>query len=68
MIVTINGKEYTLKDGATLKDAVALVDYVPGTTVSVFKSTDSLRVESEDFEVVTNRGRFHIHIHIGYMT
>ena len=65
MIVTINGKEYTLKDGATLKDAVALVDYVPGTTVSVFKSTDSLRVESEDFEVVTTRGRFHVHLDEG---
>ena len=65
MMVTINGIEFTLKDGATLKDAVANVDYEPGTIVSVFKSTESLRTESDDFEVVTTRGRFHIHLDEG---
>ena len=65
MIVTINGEEYTLKEGATLKDAVAKVDYVPGTTVSIFKSTEALRTESEDFEVVTTRGRFQVHLDEG---
>lgn len=65
MIVTINGEEFTLKEGATLKDALSKVDYEPGTIVSVFKSTESLRTESEDFEVVTTRGRFHVHLDEG---
>ena len=65
MIVTINGTEYTFKEGATLGDAVSMVDYEPGTVVSVFKSSESLRTESEDFEVVTTRGRFHIHLDEG---
>ena len=63
MIVTVNGMEVKLKDKATLKDAVArLKDYEAGTVVSVFKSSESIKTESEDFEVVTTRGRFTVHL------
>ena len=62
MIVTVNGKEKKLKDGSTLKDALKGEPYEPGTVVAIHKSTESLRVESDDFEVMTNKGSFCIHL------
>lgn len=62
MKVTVNGVELELKKGATLKDALAETDYVDGTVVSIHKSTESLTVESEDFEVVTSKGSFCVHL------
>lgn len=62
MKVTVNGKEKKLKEGATLKDALRGEGYVPETVVAIYKSTESLRQESDDFEVVTNRGSFYIHL------
>ena len=62
MKVIVNGKEKALKDGAQLKDALKGEVYVPGTVVAIHKSTDSLRTESDDFEVMTNKGSFCIHL------
>ncbi len=62
MKVTVNGVEVELKKGATLKDALADTDYVDGTVVSIHKSTESLTIESEDFEVVTTKGTFCVHL------
>ena len=62
MKVIVNGKERKLKDGALLKDALKGEQYVPGTVVAIHKSTESLRVESDDFEVMTNKGSFCIHL------
>lgn len=62
MIVTVNGKEKKLKEGATIKDALKGESYTPGTVVAIHKSTESLRHESDDFEVITSRGSFRIHL------
>ena len=62
MKVIVNGKEKKLKDGSTLKDALKGEPYEPGTVVAIHKSTESLRVESDDFEVRTNKGSFCIHL------
>ena len=62
MKVIVNGKERNLKDGALLKDALKGEPYEPGTVVAIHKSTESLRTESDDFEVMTNRGSFCIHL------
>ena len=57
MIVTVNGKERKLKDGALLKDALKGETYIPGTVVAIHKSTESLRTESDDFEIMTRLKR-----------
>lgn len=62
MIVTVNGKEKKLADKATLKDALAGEHYVAGTLVSIHMSTERLVKESEDFEIVTERGTVVIHL------
>ena len=62
MKVIVNGRERDLKDGASLKDALKGETHVPGTVVAIHKSTESLRTESDDFEVRTNRGSFCIHL------
>ena len=64
MKVIVNGRERDLKDGASLKDALKGEPHVPGTVVAIHKSTESLRTESDDFEVRTNRGSFCIHLMI----
>ncbi len=65
MIVKVNGIEKKLKDGATLKDALAGEDYVPGTLVSIHLSTEKLVKQSEDFEIVTEKGTMVIHLDEG---
>lgn len=62
MIVTVNGKEKKLSAKATLKSALEGEHYVKGTLVSIHLSTDKLIRESEDFEIVTERGSIVIHL------
>ncbi len=62
MKVIVNGKEKKLKDGAQLKDALKGESYVPGSVVAIHKSTDALRTESDDFEIMTNKGSFYVHL------
>ena len=62
MKVVVNGNERDLKEGSLLKDALKGEQYVPGTVVAIHKSTESLRVESDDFEVMTTKGSFCIHL------
>ena len=56
MKVTVNGLEKTLKDGATLKDAVAGEIYHSGSEVSIILSTERIRKESNNFEIETEHG------------
>ncbi len=56
MIVTVNGKEKTLKSGSSLKAAVAGEPYVPGSMVSVFLSEEKVVQETSDFEIMTDAG------------
>jgi len=56
MNVTVNGSLKTLKDGATLGDAVQGETYVPGTVVSVHLSTENVMKGSNSFELVTAKG------------
>lgn len=62
MKVIVNGKEKTLKNDATLKDAVLGEHYVKGTLISIHLSTEKLVRESEDFEIVTSAGDMVIHL------
>lgn len=62
MKITVNGSERELKSGATLKDAIAGEPYVPGSSVSILLSTDRIRKESNNFEMVTERGSMTIHL------
>ena len=65
MKVIVNGKEKKLPDKATLKDALEGEHYVKGTLVSVHMSTERLVKESEDFEIVTDKGNMVIHLDSG---
>ena len=62
MKVIVNGTERKVKEGSTLKDVLKGEPYEPGTVIAIHKSTESLRVESDDFEVRTNKGSFSIHL------
>ena len=62
MKVIVNGKEKILQDKAVLKDALEGEHYVKGTLVSIHKSTERLVKESEDFEIVTDKGTMVIHL------
>lgn len=56
MIVNVNGKDKKLPDGATLKEALEGEHYVKNTIVSIYTSTEKLIRESEDFEILTDKG------------
>ena len=62
MKVTVNGKPKTLKEGATLKQAVAGEHYIEGSDISVHLSTEKVTEVSNDFArssfVITLRGIF----------
>ena len=65
MKVIVNGKEKDLPSNATLKEALEGEHYVKGTLVSVHMSTERLVKESEDFEIVTDKGTIVIHLDSG---
>lgn len=62
MKVIVNGKEKSFSGKATLRDVLVGEHYVKGTLVSVHMSTEKLIKQSEDFEIVTGRGVFTIHL------
>ena len=63
MKVFVNGKEKTLKEGATLKDAVAGERYVEGSTVSIYLSTEKVTEVTNDFAIVTEQGEMVLHLY-----
>jgi putative methanogenesis marker protein 3 len=56
MKVTVNGKEKTLKTGATLKDAVNGEIYEKDSLISVHLSTEKVTSATNDFEIETTAG------------
>jgi len=62
MKVIVNGKEKTLKAGATLKNAIAGEPYYKDTLIAVHLSEERLVQETSDFEIVTNRGTLVMHL------
>ena len=56
MKVLVNGREKTLRSGATLKAAVAGEPYAKGSLVAVHLSEERLVSETSDFEIATDRG------------
>ena len=62
MKVTVNGKVKELPAKAVLKDALEGEHYVKDTLVSIHMSTEKLVKESEDFEIVTDKGTVAIHL------
>ncbi len=62
MKVTVNGKEKTLKAGATLADALKGENYAEGSDVSVFLSAETVTQVSNDFDIVTPHGVMTLHL------
>jgi len=62
MKVTVNGIEKELRSNATLKDAVAGETYVQGSAVSVHLSTERIREETDDLELITTKGSMILHL------
>lgn len=56
MKVTVNGREKTIKAGATLADAIKGEPYHPGSLISVHLSTERLTATTDEFELITSRG------------
>lgn len=56
MKVVVNGKEKTLKAGATLKDAVKGEPYHKGALIAVHLSVDTITETTNDFEIVMEKG------------
>lgn len=63
MKVTVNGKEKTLKEGATLKDAIQGETYVEGSTISIYLSTEKVTEVTNDFCIETSRGEMVLHLY-----
>lgn len=62
MKVTVNGKDRTLRDGATLKEAVAGEHYVAGAAIAVLLSTDKVSSTTGDFALGTPAGEMVLHL------
>ena len=62
MKVTVNGVEKELPKNAKLKDAVVGERYVKGSLISVHLSTDRIREETSDLELVTTKGSMILHL------
>ena len=62
MKVTVNGKEKTLGSGAALKDAVKGETYVHGSLISIHLSTEKRVQETDDYELVTSKGKMTLHL------
>jgi putative methanogenesis marker protein 3 len=60
MKIIVNNSERKLKDGATLKDALAGEPYVKGAAVSILLSTEKTKKASNSFNIVTERGTMSI--------
>ncbi len=56
MKVLVNGREKTLRSGATLKTAIAGEPYAKGSLIAVHLSEERLVSETSDFEIETDRG------------
>ncbi len=56
MRVIVNGVEKQLSDQATLAEALAEEKYTPGCIISVAKSAETIRRETDDFELDTPKG------------
>jgi len=62
MKVIVNGKEKSLKKGATLKTAIAGETYYKDTLIAVHLSEEKLVQETSDFEIETSRGTLVMHL------
>ena len=62
MKIIVNGKEKTVKSGATLKTAIAGEPYSKDTLIAIHLSEEKLVQETSDFEIVTNRGVLVMHL------
>lgn len=62
MKISINGKDKTLKAGATLKDAIADELYNSGSLIAIHLSVDTVIKKTNDFEIVTKKGVMVLHL------
>lgn len=62
MKISVNGKDKTLKAGATLKDAIAGEPYNIGSIIAVHLSVDTVTKKTNDFELLTKRGVMVLHL------
>lgn len=62
MKVIVNGRERNLRAGSTLKTAISGEPYVKGTPISVHLSEERVVRETNDFEILTDRGTMVMHL------
>ena len=63
MKVVVNGREKSLKEGATLKDAVAGEKFAKDSVISVHLSTDKVTEVTNDFTIETTAGEMVLHLY-----
>lgn len=62
MKVTVNGVDKTLKEGATVGDALG-PDYVEGSDIAIRLSVERIQQVTDDFEIVMPEGTMVIHLY-----
>ncbi|WP_409200730.1 methanogenesis marker 3 protein [Methanobrevibacter sp. DSM 116169] len=58
MLVEINGKEFDLKEGSTIKEAIDISNsyYVPGTVICLIKGEKEFEKNIDKYKIKTNKG------------
>lgn len=62
MLITLNGREVEVADGASLGDVIAGEPHREGTVIALTRPASSIQKATPEFEVVTSRGTFIIHL------
>ncbi len=62
MLLTVNGKEKEVDVGTRLSEAIKDEPYNAGALIAVTRSTSSMQKETSEFEIVTSKGSFVIHL------
>lgn len=62
--IEINGKNFEVKDGASLKDAIELSGafYIPGTTIGILKTGEKKEEATYEYKIFTTKGEFRIEL------
>ncbi|MDR2866178.1 MAG: methanogenesis marker 3 protein [Methanomassiliicoccaceae archaeon] len=62
MKVTVNGIVKEVPSKATLKDAISGEPYADGSLISIYLSTERIKEETNDLELVTTKGSMTLHL------
>ncbi|OPY31739.1 MAG: hypothetical protein A4E32_01341 [Methanomassiliicoccales archaeon PtaU1.Bin124] len=62
MKLFINGREADVPQGAALADVIKGEQYEPGSAIALIRSMEQVKKETSEFEIVTTRGSFVVHV------